>query len=153
MWACIFTHTTHNEERLGETIPVQAQVLLSAWNNEDRSNEWCCARVFVSRYRQLEVRELYLCGEILFQTLSLEWRTLEDSLRFSFKSHHIKTAASLRFHISYSFLHTFYCSYLPCTWNALCNWQRAQIFHLETVWWFHFFVFLFFPPNSRCSTL
>ena len=74
--------------------------------------------------------------------------------RFSFKKHHINILVYLRFNSSYSFLCTFYCSYLQCTWNTSCNWQRAQIFHLGTVWWFHFFFFLFFFfPNSRCCTL
>lgn len=150
--ACIFTHPTHHEERLEESIYV-LRLRLSSLSAVTASEGalWDCVHTFILRYSQLKVWEFYLCGEILFLNPLLGVEDIGRVPRFSFKKHHINIPAYLRFNILYSFLHTFYCSYLQCTWNTLCNWQRAQIFHLETVWWFHFF--FFFPPNSRCSTL
>ena len=100
------------------------------------------------RYGQLKVLKLYICCVKFLNTL-LPQENTGRAPRFSFKKHHINILVYLRFNISYSFLCTFYCSYLQCTWNTLCNWQRAQIFHLGTVWWFHFFFFLFFFPKQQ----
>lgn len=101
------------------------------------------SHILFLRYGQLKVLKLYTrC--IRFLSTPLPQENTGRVPRFSFKKHHINTLVYLRFNISYSFLCTFYCSYLQCTWNTLCNWQRAQIFHLGTIWLFHFFFFLFF---------
>lgn len=139
-------HVPHTPwRRLEEAIPV-LRLRLSSLPAVTKSEGalWSCVHTFILRYRQLKVWELHLCGEILFLNPLLGVEDIGRVPRFSFKKHHINIPAYLRFNILYSFLHTFYCSYLQCTWNTLCNWQRAQIFHLETVWWFHFF--FFFPP-------